>query len=195
METNADRGEVTRLLLAWSSGDEQALERLTPIVYQELHRLANVYIVRERADHTLQATALVNEAYLRLVDLHGVGWRDRTHFFAVAARMMRRILVDFARSRSYQKRAGGGERVSLGDAPIVGGEPGAEIVALDDALSRLAELDPRKSQVVELRFFGGLRAEEIAEALKISTETVTREWRAAKAWLYSQLKEGDSVGT
>ncbi len=183
------------MLLAWSAGDERALECLTPIVYQELHRLAHAYIARERADNTLQATALVNEAYLRLVDLQGVGWRDRTHFFAVAARVMRRILVDFARSRGYQKRAGGMKRVSLDDSLMVGEEPGAELVALDDALNRLAALDPRKSQVVELRFFGGLRAEEIAETLKISPETVTRDWRAAKAWLYSQLSEGNSLGT
>jgi RNA polymerase sigma factor (TIGR02999 family) len=183
------------LLLAWSAGDEHALERLTPIVYHELHRLANAYLARERPDHTLQATALVNEAYLRLVDLQGVGWQGRTHFFAVAARMMRRILVDFARSRGYQKRAGGEERVLLDDALAVEGKPGTDLVALDDALTRLAALDPRKSQVVELRFFGGLRAEEIAETLKISPETVTRDWRAAKAWLYRQLSEASSLGT
>jgi RNA polymerase sigma factor (TIGR02999 family) len=189
-----DQSEVTQLLLAWGAGDQQALERLTPLVYQELHRLAHRYLARERSDHTLQATALVNEAYVRLVDMQGVGWRDRAHFFAVAARMMRRILVDFARARSYQKRDGG-ERVSLNESLVIAGKPGAELVALDEALNRLAELDPRKSQVVELRYFGGLRGEEIAEALKISPETVTRDWRAAKAWLYRQLSEGGHLGT
>lgn len=193
METT-ERSEVTQLLLAWGAGDQQALERLTPLVYQELHRLAHSYIARERSDHTLQATALVNEAYVRLVDMQGVGWRDRAHFFAVAARMMRRILVDFARARSYQKRAAG-ERVSLNESLTIAGQPGADLVALDDALNRLAELDPRKSQVVELRYFGGLRGEEIAEALNISPETVTRDWRAAKAWLYRQLSEGTELGT
>lgn len=177
------------MLLAWSAGDEQALERLTPVVYQELHRLAMVYMTHERPDHTLQATALVHEAYLRLVDLQGVGWRDRTHFFAVAARMMRRILVDFARARHYQKRAGG-ERVSLDESLVLAEQPGAELVALDDALNQLAAIDDRKSRVVELRYFGGLRVEETAEALSISPETVMREWRAAKAWLYLQLRGG-----
>jgi RNA polymerase sigma factor (TIGR02999 family) len=189
VETPTDRSQVTQLLLAWSAGDQQALERLTPFVYRELHRIASAYMARERTDHTLQTTALVNEAYVRLVDLQGVGWRDRAHFFAVAARLMRRILVDFARARSYQKRAGAGERVSLNESLVIAGEPDADLVALDDALNRLAALDPRKSQVVELRYFGGLRGEEIAEALKISLETVTREWRAAKAWLYNQLSE------
>lgn len=194
MAVQRNNRDVTSLLLAWGAGDEQALERLTPLVYRELHRLASAYMARERPDHTLQTTALVNEAYVRLVDLQGVGWHDRAHFFAVAARLMRRILVDFARARSYQKRAGGGERISLNESLLVTGEPGAELVALDDALNRLAELDPRKCQVVELRYFGGLRGEEIAEALKISHETVTREWRAAKAWLYNQLNGGTGIG-
>ena len=181
------------MLLAWGAGDERALERLTPLVYQELHRLAMIYMAHERPDHTLQATALVHEAYLRLVDLQGVGWRDRTHFFAVAARLMRRILVDFARARGYQKRAGG-DRVSLDESLVVGKQPGAELVALDDALNRLAAIDDRKSRIVELRYFGGLRVEETAEALNLSPETVMRDWRAAKAWLYLQLKGGTQSG-
>jgi len=190
----AERQDLTRLLLAWSAGDPEALERLTPLVYQELHRLAAAYMARERPGHTLQATALVHEAYLRLVDLQGVGWRDRAHFFAVAARTMRRILVDFARAREYQKRAGGGDRVSLEESLVISGEPGAGLVALDDALNRLAAIDDRKSRIVELRFFGGLQVDETAEALNISSETVMRDWRAAKAWLYLQLGGGESVG-
>lgn len=181
------------MLLAWSAGDEDALERLTPFVYQELRRLAAVYMARERPDHTLQATALVHEAYLRLVDLQGVGWRDRAHFLAVAARMMRRILVDFARARGFQKRARG-ERVSLEESLVLAEQPGSEMVALDDALTGLAAIDGRKSQVVELRYFGGLSVEETAEALKISPETVMRDWRAAKAWLYIQLSGGTQIG-
>jgi RNA polymerase sigma factor (TIGR02999 family) len=178
------RSEVTGLLLAWGAGDEQALERLTPLVYQELHRLATSYIARERQDHTLQATTLVQEAYMRLVDLD---WRDRAHFFALAARMMRRILVDFARARVYQKRAGGGQRVSLDDSALlserarVHGHP-------------LSEIDPRKSQIVELRFFGGLSVEETGKALQISAVTVMRDWRTAKAWLHLQLNAGSRVG-
>jgi RNA polymerase sigma-70 factor (ECF subfamily) len=189
----ANEKEVTRLLLAWSAGDENALERLTPLVYQELHRLATVYMARERSDHTLQATALVNEVYLRLVDLQGVGWRDRAHFFAIAARTMRRILVDFARARSYQKR-NAGERVMLKESLIVPEHKGTDLVELDDALNRLAAIDERKSQIVELRYFGGLQVDEMAEALKISPETVARDWRAAKAWLYLQLSGGMQVG-
>jgi RNA polymerase sigma-70 factor, ECF subfamily len=200
VDGTADRSEVTRLLLAWSAGDEHALERLTPLVYQELHRLAAVYMARERPGHTLQATALVHEAYLRLVDLQGVGWRDRGHFFAVAARMMRRILVDFARARAYQKRDGGA-RVSLEEAVTVTEHAGAELLSLDEALNRLAAIDDRKSRIVELRYFGGLRVEETAEALNISPETVMRDWRAAKAWLYlqlsgpTQMSGGSQIGT
>ena len=189
METGPDRTEVTKLLLAWSAGDQEALNRLTPMVYQELHRLAAVYMSRERTDHTLQPTALVHEVFLRLVDLQGVGWRDRAHFLAVAARTMRRILVDFARARGYQKRSGG-ERVALNESLAIAEGPGADLVALDDALTRLAAIDERKSQIVELRYFGGLRVEETAEALHISQETVMRDWRAAKAWLHLQLSEG-----
>jgi RNA polymerase sigma factor (TIGR02999 family) len=190
---DTDQGEITRLLLAWGEGDEQALLRLTPLVYQELHRLALAYMADERPDHTLQPTALVHEAFVRLVDLKGVGWRDRGHFFVVAARMMRRILVDFARARTFQKRDGG-ERVSLDEALVLSDQPGAELVALDDALNRLAIIDMRKSQVVELRYFGGLQVEETAAALQVSQETVLREWRAAKAWLYLQLNGAPRVG-
>jgi RNA polymerase sigma-70 factor, ECF subfamily len=192
-ESAPDHSEVTRLLHAWCAGDEGALERLIPIVYQELHRLAAVYMARERPDHTLQATALAHEAYLRLVDLKGVGWRDRAHFFAVAARMMRRILVDFARARNYQKRAGG-EHISLEETAVLSQQPGRELVALDDALTRLAAIDDRKSRIVELRYFGGLSVEESAEVLNISQETVMRDWRSAKAWLYLQLGGGTQLG-
>lgn len=189
MEAISDRTEITRLLLAWSAGDQEALRRLTPLVYQELHRLAASYMARERIGHTLQPTALVNEAYLRLVDLQGVGWRDRAHFVAVAARTMRRILVDFARSRGYQKR-NGGERVTLDESLVGAGQPGPDLVALDDALTRLEEIDERKSRIVELRYFGGLQVDETAEVLQISPETVARDWRAAKVWLHLQLSEG-----
>jgi RNA polymerase sigma factor (TIGR02999 family) len=193
VEINTERHEVTRLLIAWRAGDPDALERLTPIVYQELHRLAAAYMARERPGHTLQATALVHEAYLRLVDLQGVGWKDRAHFFAVAARTMRRILVDFARARNYQKRDAG-ERVSLDDSLVLTEQPGPQLVALDDALNQLAAIDSRKSQIVELRYFGGLQVEETAEALNVSPETVMRDWRAAKAWLYLQLSGGRQLG-
>ena len=189
MEATFDRTEITRLLRAWSDGDRDALQQLTPLVYGELHRLAANYMAHERAGHTLQPTALVNEAYLRLVDLQGVGWQDRVHFLAVAARTMRRILVDFARSRVYQKRYGG-ERVALDESLIPAAETGANLVALDDALTRLEQIDERKCRIVELRYFGGLQVDETAEALKISPETVARDWRAAKAWLFLQLSEG-----
>lgn len=194
MDPEKDQSDVTRLLLAWGAGDQAALDRLTAIVYQELHRLAIAYMARERPDHTLQATALVHEAYLRLVDLQGVAWRDRSHFFAVAARLMRRILVDIARARTYQKRSAG-ERVSLDEALTLAEQPGAELVALDDALNRLAAIDERKSQIVELRYFGGLAIEETAEALNLSRQTVIRDWRTARAWLYHQLNEGTENGS
>jgi RNA polymerase sigma factor (TIGR02999 family) len=181
------------LLLAWSAGDCKALERLTTLVYYELRRIAAGYMSHERPEHTLQPTALVHEAYLRLVDLQGVGWRNRAHFFAVAARMMRRILVDFARARMVQKRAGDAERVSLQESLTLAMPPGNDLLALDDALKQLAAIDERKSQVVELRYFGGLRVEETAEALNISPETVMRDWRAAKAWLYLQLNGGGRI--
>jgi RNA polymerase sigma factor (TIGR02999 family) len=181
---------VTELLLAWSAGDEAALERLAPVVYQELHRLAQRYMAGERAGHTLQTTALVNEAYLRLVDCNRMKWRDRAHFFAVSGQFMRRILVDHAR-RHNLKRGAGLQRVSLDEAAIIGVDRAAEFVAIDDALNALAEIDPRKAHVVELRFFGGLGVEETAHALKLSPITVMRDWNMAKAWLYRELSRHD----
>jgi RNA polymerase sigma-70 factor (ECF subfamily) len=183
--------EVTRLLVAWSSGDEAALEHLMPLVYDELRRLARRYMHSERPGHTLQTTALVNEAYLRLVHWRDVQWQNRAHFFAVSAQIMRRILVDFARSRDYAKRGGGAHQVSLDEAAIVPGGRGADLVALDEALNALAELDARQSRVVELRFFGGLSLEEIAEVLKVSVGTVRRDWSLARAWLHRELSRGD----
>jgi RNA polymerase sigma-70 factor (ECF subfamily) len=180
--------EVTQLLHAWSDGDQEALEKLVPLVYEELHRLARHYMSGERPGHTLQTSALVNEAYLRLVDWKNVRWQNRAHFFGVAAQMMRRILVDFARSRQYAKHGGGMNRVSFAETAIVSPERGADFIALDDALKSLATIDPRKSRIVELRFFGGLSVEETAEVLKISPRTVMREWSLAQAWLYRELK-------
>jgi RNA polymerase sigma factor (TIGR02999 family) len=179
--------EVTQLLKAWGHGDEGALGRLIPVVQQELHRLAHFYMSREKPDHTLQTTALVNEVYLRLVDIAQVSWQDRAHFFAIAARIMRRILTDFARSRNYQKRGGAVLHVPFEEALAVSKERDAEIIALDEALVALAAVDARKSQVVELRFFGGLSVEETAEVLKVSPETVKRDWRFAKSWLHRVL--------
>jgi RNA polymerase sigma factor (TIGR02999 family) len=182
--------EVTQLLLAWNSGDRAALDQLIPLVYDELHRIARRYLHQERAGHILQTTALVNEAYLRLIDAQKVQWQNRAHFFAIAARLMRRILVDFARERNYQKRGGGEFLIPLDEAPPVSCELNEDVVALDEALHKLAELDERKSRVVELRFFGGLTEEEIAETLKVSPETVRRDWRLAKSWLLRRLSEG-----
>jgi RNA polymerase sigma factor (TIGR02999 family) len=179
--------EVTQLLRAWGAGDAQALEKLTPLVYKELHRCAQRYMARERPDHTLQTTALINEVYMRLVALAEVNWQDRAHFFAVCARLMRRILTDFARSRRYQKRGGQACRLSFDESLFVPPEPAADLVALDDALNALGKFDERKSQVVELRFFGGLSVEEAAEVLKVSTETVKRDWKLAKLWLLREL--------
>ena len=187
--------EVTGLLLAWGQGDQSALEKLMPLVYNELHRLAHRYMCRERADHTLQTTALVNEAYLRLVDLSDVRWQNRAHFFALSAQLMRRILVDFARSRKYLKRGGGAQQVSLNEAMLGSVEKGEDMVALDDALNALAEIDPRKSKVVEMRFFGGMSAEETAEVLKVSPETVLRDWKMAKVWLLRELSTRDRHDT
>ena len=183
--------EVTQLLKAWTTGDEQALEKLTPLVYQQLHRFAQRYMAGERSGHTLQTTALVNEVYLRLVDCGQVNWQDRAHFFAMSAQLMRRILIDFARSRGYQKRGGDVPHISLEEAPSVCSEPAANLVALDEALKALAEVDGRKSRVVELRFFGGLSIEETAEVLKVSSETVVRDWRLAKIWLLRELGGGN----
>jgi RNA polymerase sigma factor (TIGR02999 family) len=195
-DTVPSKIEVTQLLKAWGQGDDGALGRLIPLVQNELHRLARRYMSRERPDHTLQTTALVNEVYLRLVDMPQMSWQDRAHFFAISARMMRRILTDFARSRNYQKRGGTALHVSFDEALAVSQEQDAEIVAIDDALSQLAALDSRKSQVVELRFFGGLSEVEIAEVLKVSPETVRRDWRFAKSWLHRVLsgEKDDETG-
>jgi RNA polymerase sigma-70 factor (ECF subfamily) len=178
--------EVTGLLAAWSNGDEAAYEKLVPLVYAELHRLAHRYMSRERPDHTLQTTALVGEAYLRLVD-QKVHWENRAHFFAIAAELMRRILVDHARKHSYAKRGGNARKVSLNEAVLMARDRSDELVALDEALTRLAEFDQRKSRVVELRFFGGLSVEETAEMLKVSVNTVKRDWSTARAWLYKTV--------
>ena len=179
--------EITRLLVAWGDGDQSALEELAPLVHSELHRLAHHYMSRERPGHTLQTSALVNEAYIRLIDWKSMRWQSRAHFFGVAAQLMRRILVDFARDRQYLKRCGGALRVSLGEAAAFTECRGADLVALDEALTALDEVDRRKGQVVEMRFFGGLSVEEVAEALKVSEETVRRDWRLAKVWLLREL--------
>lgn len=182
--------EITQLLRAWSGGDSQALEKLTPLVYAELHRTAQRYMAHERPGHTLQTTALINEVYLRLVEFEEVSWHDRAHFFAVCARLMRRILTDFARARRRLKRGGDGRQLSLDEKLYVSAEPAPDLVALDQALNRLAGVDQRKSEVVELRFFGGLTAEETAEVLKVSQETVKRDWKLAKLWLLRELSAG-----
>ena len=187
--SDPDPADVTALLLAWSEGDASALARLTPLVHEELRRLARHYMRREPRDHTLQATALVNEAYIRLVDANRVQWQNRSHFFGVSARLMRQILVDLARSRGYQKRGGGAHKTALDAAMAVVEGPGDDLVALDDALARLSTVDSRKAQVVEMKFFGGMTAEEIAAALDVSPETVKRDWRFAKAWLKRTLAE------
>jgi len=183
----ASSHEVTRLLKAWGAGDDDALERLTPLVYRQLHQIAQRYMAGERLGHMLQTTALVNEAYLRLVDCGKVKWQDRAHFFAVSAPLMRRILIDFARSRGYLKRGGAVPHIPLEEAPSVCNEPDVNLVALDDALSALAAVDERKSKVVELKFFGGLSVEETAEVLRVSSDTVNRDWKLAKIWLLREL--------
>jgi RNA polymerase sigma-70 factor (ECF subfamily) len=179
--------EITRLLVAWSDGDASAFDRLMPHVYEELHRLARRYMNGERPGHTLQTTALVNEVYLRLVSWKDVRWQNRAHFFAVSAQMMRRILVDFARDKQYLKRGGGALKVSLSDAAAFIQERATDLVALDEVLTALAKMDPRKAQVVEMKFFGGLSVAEVAEVLRVSEETVMRDWRLAKVWLLRQL--------
>jgi RNA polymerase sigma factor (TIGR02999 family) len=184
--------DVTGLLVAWSGGDEAALQSLIPIVHDELHRIASACMAGERAGHSLQTTALVNEAYLRLIGARQVNWQNRAHFLAMAARLMRRILVDFARSKQYQKRGGGAVRVTLVDDIALSAEPGRDLVALDEALARLAAVDERKSKVIELRFFGGLSVQETAEALHVSPETVMRDWKMAKAWLLRHLRTHDA---
>jgi RNA polymerase sigma-70 factor (ECF subfamily) len=188
-----DNAEVSGLLRAWSDGDRAALDRLTPIVYDELRRLAGHYMKGERPGHSLQTTALVNEAYMRLVDYKSMQWQNRAHFFAVSSQLMRRILVDHAR-RHNLKRGGGVQHVSFEDTAEVGSDRAADLVALDDALHALARVDPRKVQVVEMRFFGGLSVEETAEVLKISPVTVMRDWSTAKAWLYRELTSGATDG-
>jgi len=191
-----DVDDVSKLLCAWSAGDQSALERLTPIVYDELRRRASLCMKRERTGHSLQTTALVNEAYMRLVDYKRMQWQDRAHFFAVSAQLMRRILVDHARRHNI-KRGGGLQHVSLEEAAVVGGGRAEDLVALDDAMNALARRDPRKVQVVEMRFFGGLSVQETAEVLKVSPVTVRRDWSTAKVWLYRELAggTGDGFGT
>ena len=182
--------EITELLLSWSAGDQAALDQLIPLVHEQLLRLAKRQMGRERPDHTLQATALVNEAYLRLINASQVQWKDRAHFFAISARLMRQILVDFARSRGNLKRGGGAQQISLTEALEAAPEGKTDLVALDQALQALAALSERRSQVVELRFFSGLSIEETAEVLRVSTETVKRDWRLAKVWLLRELGRG-----
>jgi len=180
--------EITQLLAQWREGNQSALDDLYPLVYDELHRLARRYMSRERKGHTLQTTALINEAYVRLVDQKNVPWANRSHFFAISAQIMRRILIDHARRHQYAKRGGGARQVSLDEAlTVVMPDQSGELLRLDEALKSLAEMDPRRSQVVELRYFGGLNNEEIAGVLRISENTVTRDWNMARAWLYQQL--------
>jgi RNA polymerase sigma-70 factor, ECF subfamily len=186
MELSGSR-QITRLLQAWSQGDQRALDALTPYVYKELHRVAHRYMSREPRGHTLQTSALINEAYVRLIDSGDMNWQNRAQFFGVCARLMRQILTDFARSRLSKKRGRDAQCISLDETLEVSVEPRADLVALNDALNRLAAIDPRKSQVVELRFFGGLTAEQAAEVLKVSPHTVLRDWKLAKAWLHREL--------
>ena len=186
--TQSKTHDVTQLLQAWGHGENAALEQMIPIVYHELKRMARRYMAGERQSHTLQTTALVNEVYVKLIDSQKVNWQNRAHFFAICAQLMRRILVDFARARGYQKRGGGAHKITLVEELLGPKDRGRDLVALDDALKALADLDPRKSQVVELRFFGGLREEEIAEVLKVSTDTVLRDWKMAKLWLGRELR-------
>ena len=187
-EREASTRDVTQLLRAWSEGDQLALEKLTPLVYQELHRRAHRQMAQERPGQILQTTAIVNEIYVQLIDLRGVSWRDRAHFFALASRLIRHVLIDAARSKGSLKRGAGSPHVALDENMLVSAEPLADIVALDEALTALGAVDQRKSQVVELRFFGGLGIEETAEVLKVSPETVKRDWRLAKAWLRRELR-------
>ncbi len=186
--------EVTQLLRAWSAGDQDALDKLTPLVYRELHRAAKRYMARQQSDHTLQTTALVNEVYLRLVAFKEITWADRAHFFAVCAQLMRRILTDWARGEQYQKRGRGAQHVPFDEALVVSREPSPDLVALDEALRALAKENVRRSQVVELRFYGGLSVEETAEVLKVSPETVMRDWKLAKLWLLREMRGGKQVG-
>jgi RNA polymerase sigma factor (TIGR02999 family) len=186
--------DITGLLRAWSAGDQAALEHLVPLVHEELRRAAQRYMAGERPGHTLQTTALINEVYLRLMDAKGANWSDRAHFFAACAQLMRRILTDYARSRQALKRGGVTPRARLADIAVVNADDSEDLVAVDEALTRLAVFDPRKSQVVELRFFGGLNTEETAEVLKVSRVTVERDWKMAKAWLVQELSPGQHGG-
>ena len=181
--------EITQLLAQWREGSQSALDDLYPLVYDELHRLARRYMSRERKGHTLQTTALINEAYVRLVDQKNVHWANRSHFFAISAQIMRRILIDHARRHGYAKRGGGAQQVSLDEALTISSARSSDLLRLDEALKILADMDPRRSQVVELRYFGGLNNEEIAGVLNVSENTVTRDWNMARAWLYHQLTE------
>jgi RNA polymerase sigma factor (TIGR02999 family) len=191
--SNQDTRAVTQLLRAWTGGSDQALEALLPLVEGELRRLARGYLAGERKDHTLQTTALVNEAFVRLVDARSIPWQGRAHFLGIAARLMRRVLVDHARTRGYRKRGGDLQRVSLDEAMVVSRDLDVNLLALDRALDRLAEADPRKVRVIEMRFFGGLTVEETAEALQVSTDTVKRDWRLAKLWLLRDLEGEDAA--
>ena len=186
--------EVTQMLLDWSDGNKEALDRLMPLIYDELRRLARHYMRRERRGHTLQTTALVNEAYMRLIDQRSVQWQNRVHFFSVAARMMRRILIDYARSRQVAKREGELRKVSIDEAATIAHEPDASLIAIDDALTSLEALDPRKVQVIELRFFGGLTIDETAAALNTSHATIERDWTTARAWLYREVSRSELSG-
>jgi RNA polymerase sigma factor (TIGR02999 family) len=179
--------QITQLLVLWRQGEHSALDELIPLVYAELHRIAHRYMRRERPDHTLQSSALIHEAYIRLVDQREAPWQSRGQFFALSARLMRRILVDHARSKAYAKRGAHAKQVSLDEGMAVSGKRGADIIAVDDALKDLEALDPRKSRIVEMRFFGGLSLEETAEVLEVSVPTVEREWRAARAWLHKAI--------
>lgn len=183
--------DITGLLVEWSTGNQTALEKLLPLVERELHRLAHSYMRREDPDHTLQTTALIHETYLRLIDQRRVKWQNRAHFFGIAAQIMRRVLSNYARDQNRVKRGGGAKQVSLSGAAIVSNEKARELIALDEALARLAKLDERKSRVVELRYFGGLSNDEIAEVLNVSTVTVSRDWNYAKAWLLRELSDGE----
>ena len=189
MRRTPKQHEITQLLAEWSNGNQSALDELYPLVYDELHRLARRYMSRERKGHTLQTTALINEAYVRFVDQKNVHWANRSHFFAISAQIMRRILIDHARRYAYAKRGGGAQQVSLDEAAIVTSGIGSELIRLDEALKTLAKLDERRCHVVELRYFGGLSNEEIAGVLNVSENTVTRDWNMARAWLYQQLTE------
>ena len=193
--TRSSIQEVSGLLRAWRGGDDAAFDQLMPRVYSELHRLAHLYMRRERAGHVLQTTALVNEAFLRLVDAREVDWRDRAHFFAVSSNLMRRVLVGMARTRGYQKGSGNAVKVSFAEGMVIPSQPDIGFDKLDEALTALAEFDPRKAKVVEMRFFGGLSIDETAEVLKVSQETVQRDWRLAKVWLLKELRNQGKDGS